>query len=153
MDEHEYIPPENPVGAVLRPEWDHRLVVDVALGTSELDIMEAYDLQAHTLRAIYADPVFATSLAKMKGELSKDGASFKLKCKIQAEAMLDHNWKLAHAENVDPKVQRQIIADTVRWAGYDAGPATAGGGQSGMSITINLGQKRDESITIEGERV
>lgn len=144
--------PTNPAGAMLRPEWDQRLVVDVALNTPEEAILDAYQLQAHTLRAIYKDPVFATTLAKLKVELAKDGATFKMKCKLQAEAMLEQSWKLAHAENVDHRVQRQIIADTVRWAGYDTAQAQAGGGSSGLSITINLGQRKDEGITIEGER-
>ena len=148
-------PPSNPVGALLRPEWDQRLVVDVALGTPEVEILEAYNMQSHALRDIYRDPTFASALTKMRKELSNDGASFKLKCKLQAEAMLERNWELAHSADVDPKVQRQIIADTVRWAGYDAAPgAGGGGGSAGLSISINLGGgRRDDVATIEGERV
>lgn len=137
----------NPVAC---PQWDKRLVMDVVLGASEEVILEEYELTVFAYRRILADPRFQTSVDKMHEELSKDGMSFKLKAQLQAEAMLDENWKLVHSPLTDPAVKVRAIANTARWAGYDAPPQQGGLGTGGFSININLGNA-GQGVTIDHE--
>lgn len=149
---HDFTPvPMNPT-LVFR--WDQRLVVDVALGTAEDTILETYDLQVHELRAIYRDSRFAAALAKLRKDLEADGASFKLKAKLQAEAMLDEHWAIVHDREISPETRRKAIADTVRWAGFDNSGVGGGGGGGGFAINIVLNQAPAEEppFIIEGER-
>lgn len=131
--------PDNPVDD-LPVIWQNSLVTDVAMGVSEDAICEAYGLQHHHLRAIIKDPGFQGRLKKRSDELQQDGASFRLKAQMQAEEMLGTSFAMVHNEAVDPKVRAKLIADTVRWAGYDNqrgdGPAVAG---AGITINIDLG--------------
>lgn len=130
-----YVPPKrNPVAL---PAWDQRLVVDVCLGVDEDAVLEAHSITAHQLGLLLNDAVFVAAVARLKEELQKDGMSFKLKCRLQAEAMLEENWRLAHDEGTDPRVKERLIANTVRWAGYDT-PAQAGNSGTGFSIAINF---------------
>jgi len=139
--------PRNPVAL---PEWDKRLVVDVCLAVGEDAILEAHSLTAWQLDALYNDTVFMAAVARLKEELKKDGMSFKLKCQLQAEAMLDENWKLAHDPETPASVREKIIANTVRWASYDT-PTPALGGGNGFTIAIHLGNSRPTGATLEHE--
>jgi hypothetical protein len=145
---------DNPVSKTSKPAWDKQLLVDVAIGTSEMEILEAYDLQAHQLREILEDSTFLVALATLKKELDKDGMSFRLKCQLQAEAMLEENWMLAHdRENVPAETRRKAIADTVRWAGFDnQGGASGLGGGGGFTINVITGSSGRAGVTIEGEK-
>lgn len=125
------------------PQWDRRLVVDVCLGTDEDAICETYSITSHQYNLILSDPGFQTAVARMRDELQEEGATFKLKCRLQAEAMLEENWRLAHAESTDPRVKERIIANTVRWAGWDSAGAAGAGTGNGFSIHINLGAARN----------
>lgn len=144
----------NPVDHDTHPEWQADLVLDVALGTGDDAILEAYSLQAHTLRNIKAAPLFQAEVARMKKELERDGVSFKLKARLQAEAMLTENWRLVHANATPASVKADLIKSTVRWAGYDgsgsAGVSAGGGAQ--FSINIVLKEPAPTGLTIEGEQ-
>lgn len=141
-----------PTNPTLAFRWDQRLVVDVALGTAEDTLLETYDLQAHELRAIYRDPAFAAALGKLRKELESDGASFKLKAKLQAEAMLAEHWALVHDREINPETRRKAIADTVRWAGFDNSGQVAMGG-SGFQINIIVPAAQPTGVTLDGETV
>ncbi|MNT99127.1 hypothetical protein D3C72_2418970 [compost metagenome] len=59
---------------------------------------------------------------------------------------------MAMNSNVDDRVRAKLIADTVRWAGFDRnGPAVDGTG--GFSITINLNGKKGDTYDMEAEDV
>lgn len=140
--------PINPVNNVA---WDKRLLVDVAIGTPEEAILDAYGITVYAYRAILDDIGFQRALAVLKKDLQKDGMSFRLKAQLQAEAMLEENWMLAHdRENVPAETRRKAIADTVRWAGWsgDGVQGVAAGG--GFTINIDLGNAR-RGVIIEGE--
>lgn len=139
----------------LQAQWDQRLVLDVALNTPEDTILEVHGLLHHQLQAIYDDPLFIASLAKLRKELSQDGVSFKLKARLQAEAMLEEHWNIVHDRELPAETRRKAIADTVRWAGFDAAPAPGGPG-GGFSINIVVGGQPpaqvEQGFVIEGER-
>lgn len=143
-----WIPPA-PTGAMERPEWDVRLVIDFVFGLSKEAICEAYGFMPHHYDRIVDDVTFLAKVAGLKKELEKDGATFTLKAKLQAEALIDESFKMAMDSNTDPRVRAKLIGDTVRWAGFDKTGASADG-TGGFSININLNGKSVGS-TFEGE--
>lgn len=142
--------PVSPVGELARPEWSPRLVIDYVLGASKESIMEEYGILDHHYERIIRDIGFMGKVAALKKELSeKDGATFGLKAKLQAEVLLDEGFKMAVDPNIDPRVRAKLIADTVRWAGFDKS-GSAPDGTGGFSITFNFNGK-STCDTFEGE--
>lgn len=142
-----------PTNPVLHVAWDKRLLVDVAIGTPEDAILDAYDLTVHHYRAILADLGFQVALNALRKDLQQDGMSFKLKAQLQAEAMLEEHWMLVHdRETVPAETRRKAIADTVRWAGFDNSGGAGGAGGGGFTINIDLSNAR-AGVTIEGSKV
>lgn len=135
-----YIAP-SPVSAAARPEWDAKLVVDYVLGMSDEAICEEYNLTYAAWERIQLDVGFMGKVAALRKELEKDGATFALKAKLQAEVLLDESFKMAMNNEVDDRVRAKLIADTVRWAGFDKS-GTVADGTGGFSININLNGKR-----------
>lgn len=137
--------PNSPVGAASRPEWDPRLVIDYVLGASKDAIMEEYNILDHHYERIIRDIGFMGKVAALKKELEKDGATFTLKAKLQAEVLLDESFKMAMNNDTDDRVRAKLIGDTVRWAGFDkSGGAPDGTG--GFSLTINFGDKKSGDV-------
>lgn len=141
--------PVSPVGELARPEWSPRLVIDYVLGASKQSICEEYGLAAHHYDRIEMDPGFMGKVAALKKELEKDGATFTLKAKLQAEVLLDESFKMAMNSDTDDRVRAKLIGDTVRWAGFDKSGA-APDGTGGFSITFNFNGK-SPGDTFEGE--
>ena len=138
-------PYENPA----KKGWTSAMVVDVALGTSDDAICTAYQLQAHELDWIKQDPGFAVQLADVTKELDKDGVTFKLKARLQAEAMLETSWALIHSPATPAAVKAGLIKDTVRWAGYDSPAQDAGGQRAGFSVNIVLNGPVAQGVTYD----
>ena len=119
--------------------WQSSLVLDIAMGTDEDTICEAYSLQYPQLTAIKNDPAFMGRLKKAADDLNKEGATFRLKAQMQAEALLQTSFAMIHSDEIDPKVRAKLISDTVRWAGYDNAAAVGSEVGPGISIHIDLG--------------
>lgn len=140
----------SPVGPELRPEWDSRLVMDVALNTSNESICEEYQITHAALERILENPAFVMAVGKLRKELEKEGATFKLKAQHLADHYLQQLHELVTNPEVDSRVRLRGIENAVRWAGFDA-PAGAGpNGMGGFSISINLGEREKRgAVTIE----
>lgn len=141
----------SPTGPETRPEWSMRLVVDVALGSSEESILEAHNLTYTTYQKILSNPQFVLALDKLKKDLEKEGASFRLKAQLQADFYLAKVHEMIMAEETDEKVKTRLIEDVVRWAGLDEAPPVNGGGMGGFSISFNFGQHEPRGLTIDAE--
>lgn len=139
--------PSNPVGASLHPALQASLVMDVALGVDVDAILEAYDLQQHELDQITQTPLFQAELKRLNKQLSEDGASFRLKASIQAEAMLERSWAMVHDPETSAAVVADLIKATVRWGGHDGNAAATAAAGAQFSININL----NESVTARTE--
>ncbi|WP_288074910.1 hypothetical protein [Pseudomonas sp.] len=142
--------PNSPVGELARPEWSPRLVIDYVLGASKESIMEEYGIMDHHYERIVRDVGFMGKVAALKKELEKDGATFGLKAKLQAEVLLDESFKMAMDKEVDPRVRAKLIGDTVRWAGFDKSGA-APDNTGGFSVTITLNGVKGGGDVIDGE--
>ena len=101
----------SPVSAAVRPEWDARLVIDYVLGVSADAICEAYNLTHLAWERIQLDVGFMGKVAALKKELEKDGATFALKAKLQAEVLLEESFKMAMNRDVDDRVRAKLIGD------------------------------------------
>lgn len=140
-----------PGGAVDRPEWNIRVVIDFVLGASKEAICEEYNFTEQFYDRMVNDVGFIGKVAALQKELQKDGATFTLKAKLQAEDLIDESYKMAKDPDCDPRVRAKLIADTVRWAGFDKNGASPDG-TGGFSININLNGKR-LGDTLDGEVV
>lgn len=147
-----FLAPPSITGPELRPEWSKHLVMDVALGTTTDSILETHQLQYHQFQQICDQPMFVLAVEALRKELSKDGATFKLKAQLQADFYLAEVHKKIMHPDTDEKVFVRLVEDVVRWGGLDA-PASVGGGpgMGGFSIEINFGQAGKRGITIDGD--
>ena len=125
--------------------WQSTLVMDVALGVDEETICEVYGLQYTQLQAIKAHPSFTKRHQQLAEELQKEGVSFRMKARMQAEELLKTSFAMIHNDDVDPKVRAKLISDTIRWAGYDANVPTETKAGNGIVINIDLG-KADSAV-------
>lgn len=142
------------VGPELRPEWSQALVMDVALGVKKELILETYGFADHQYDQICRDLVFVASVERLRKDLEKEGATFRLKCQLQADHYLQDIHTMIKDTEGDPRVRLRAVEDVVRWAGLDA-PAQisgeGGGAFGGFSISINLGSSQRSGITIDGD--
>ena len=104
-----------PGGAIDRPEWNIRVAIDFVLGASKESICEEYNFTEQFYDRMVNDIGFLGKVAALQKELQKDGATFTLKAKLQAEDLIDESYKMAKDPDCDPRVRAKLIADTVRW--------------------------------------
>lgn len=119
------------------------LPIEVAMRTAPIkDICEAYNLSRDQWRELSADPLFIEDVRRSVDELKKDGMSFRVKARLQAEELLKKSWQMIHDEggNVPPSVKADLLKFTVRCAGLEItskDQALASG--TALNIQINLG--------------
>ena len=130
--------PDNPADL----GYPHTLPIEVAMKTASIqDICSAYGLTREDWDKLRNDPVFVADVASAVEMLKKEGMSFKMKARLQAEELLKTSWKLIHApmDEVPPSVKADLIKFTVRAAGLEADPKSANANQNNLQININLG--------------
>jgi hypothetical protein len=124
-----------------RLAWPATLPIELALRTaSPQELKEHYEYDDETWLALRDHPAFVADLQKACDLVKQDGMSFKLKCQLQAEGMLETNWKMVHASNneVPPAVKARLMEATWRMAGYDNKSDGGMGGGANFAIQINL---------------
>lgn len=124
--------------------WPPTLPFEIALKTAPLDqIREEYGFDEAEWAALPQNPLFVADLAAAVEAVKKDGMSFKIKARLQAEELLKQSWRLIHApaDEVPPSVKADLIKATMRWAGYDAKEAAATTNANAFQININLGDR------------
>lgn len=122
--------------------WPHTLIVELALKTASPQELKAeYNFTDDEWDGLRLNPAFIGELAAMCELIQKDGMSFKQKARLQAEAMLETNWRLVHgpSSEVPAAVKARLIETTFRIAGYDNKEAAGQGGNTQLAIQINLG--------------
>lgn len=123
--------------------WPSTLIMELALKTaSPKELKEHYGFDDDEWLALRENPVFIRELSAMCETVKQDGMSFKMKARLQAEGMLETNWRLIHAptSEVPAAVKARMMETTFRMAGYDSKGTDAAVGAAGMfNIQINLG--------------
>lgn len=117
------------------------LPIELAMrGAPVPEICAAYGISKNEFMELVDDPLFIKAYGDAKEALQKDGMSFRIKARLQAEALLKKSWLLIHAPETPSTVQADLIKATVRWAGLEPkGDGVAGGVGVGFAIHINLG--------------
>ena len=117
------------------------LPVELALRVApEAEIIAAYGLSEREYASLCKSPAFVAALRNAHELVQKDGMSFKLKARLQAEELLQESWRLAHDNELPASVRADLIKATVRWAGYDnPEPANTAQATNPIQININLG--------------
>lgn len=114
------------------------LPIEVALKTaSPAEIREAYNLSLEDWETLKTHPQFLADLKVASDMVKKEGMSFKLKARMQAEELLATSWQLIHADGTPANVKADLIKSTMRWGGFDNKEVGNGGG-SAFNIQINL---------------
>lgn len=118
------------------------LPIEIALRTAPIKtICEAYGLSREDWERLRQHPQFVKDVAAANEELKKDGMSFRMKARLQADELLKTSWRLIHSSNDDvpPSVKADLIKFTIRAAGLEADKAANGNQQNNLQININLG--------------
>jgi hypothetical protein len=120
--------------------WPPTLPVEIALKTAPMnDIRKAYGYTPDEWLRLKDDINFLADLAAAVQMVKKEGMSFKLKARLQAEEVLKTSWRLMHDEQCPPSVRADLIKSTMRWAGYDAKEQAVTAGGNALNIQIVLG--------------
>lgn len=130
--------PENPADL----GYPVTLPIEVALRTAPIQrICEAYNLTRDDWERLRQHPQFIKDVAAAHEELKKDGMSFRMKARLQADELLKTSWKLIHASNDDvpPSVKADLIKFTIRAAGLEADKNAGQQNTNNLQININLG--------------
>jgi len=115
------------------------LPVELAMRSASVpEICAAYNISKDEFVALTRDPLFVQAYKGAQEMLKKDGMSFKIKAKMQAEELLKESWAIIKSKDTPLVVKSDLIKATIRWAGYDSkdgGPAGAG---NAFQIIVNL---------------
>jgi hypothetical protein len=127
--------PDNPAELGFPPMLAMELALHVA---SVPEICASYDISKEEFLVLIENPLFIQAYAVAKESLAKDGMSFKVKAKLQAEKLLEKSWSLIHSDATPSAVKADLIKSTIRWAGYEPKGDAAGGNGTAFQININL---------------
>jgi hypothetical protein len=116
------------------------LPLELALKVAPVqEICEAYGISRDELTRLTEDQTFVQAFQNAKEMLQKDGMSFRVKARIQAEELLKKSWGMIHADHTPTAIKADLIKATVRWAGLEPKGDGAGVAGSAFQININLG--------------
>lgn len=128
--------PDNPACIGFPP----LLPFELAMRTSApAKVCEAYGISREEFAVLCDDPIFQQAFAAAVEGLRKEGASFRVKARLQAEELLKKSWAIIHAAETPPSVQADLIKHTVRWAGYEPRGEEGSKQANAFQININLG--------------
>ena len=122
--------------------WPPTLPIEIALKTASLrEIQAEYGYSDVEWAQLRDNMDFLSDLAAAVEMVKKEGMSFKLKARLQAEELLKTSWRLIHApvDEVPSSVKADLVKATMRWAGYDTKESAGGTGGNALNIQINLG--------------
>lgn len=116
------------------------LSIELAMHSAPVpEICAAYGITKEEFIVLVDDPLFVQAYAGAKEMLQKDGMSFRIKAKLQAEELLKKSWAIIHSDSTPSNVKADLIKSTVRWAGYEPKGDGPGGVGNAFQININLG--------------
>lgn len=137
----QYVAPEDP--ATLG--WPPTFPIEIAMRVAPIrEICQAHNITHSEWDALRQHEGFINVLKGYVKILKEEGASFKLKARIQSEELLKTSWEIIHGVDTPAAVKADLIKHTVRFAGLDASieqKAKAMGGHIGdnnFQIVLNL---------------
>ena len=122
--------------------WPVMLPFELAMRVASIpEICDSYGIGREEWNELRAKPAFQRAVARAAEELQKDdGLSFRIKARLQAEAMLPKVWEMVHAshEIVPPAVKKDLYMFTVKAAGLDASREPGINAPAGTALQVNL---------------
>lgn len=119
------------------------LPIEVALQTSTTKgICEAYGISREQWNVLRQHPQFIADVRAAHDMLKKDGMSFRMKARLQADELLKKSWQMIQApyDDVPANVKADLIKFTIRSAGLEPDTKSGGlGSGNNLQININLG--------------
>lgn len=119
------------------------LPIEVALQTAPIKrICEAYGITREQWNQLRTHPQFVADVKAAYDDLKKDGMSFRMKARLQADELLKKSWQMIHEpfDKVPANVKADLIKFTVRSAGLEPDSKSGGAGTgNNLQININLG--------------
>lgn len=118
--------------------FPHMLPYELALGEdSPKELCESYGIDKERFKQLCKNPAFQKAFHDAKELLAKEG-SFRIKARLQSEALLKTSWKLIHAEHTPAAVKADLIKATYKAANLEPKAGDAGAANN-LQININLG--------------
>lgn len=127
------------------------LPIEIALNEHPVNtICKSYGISLAQLELYLHNPVFKAAIKTARDMIAKEGVSFKLKAKLQAEGLLETSWGIIHDPRTPHSVRADLIKSTVRWAGHDT-PDTSVSTGNGFAININFSQEPKKLKVVNDE--
>ena len=118
--------------------FPHLLPIELALGDQPRnEVLTAYDITPERWEVLRKNPAFQKAVRDAIEMLQRDGASFRIKARIQSEALLETSWKIIHSATTPSNVKADLIKHTHKVAGFE--PKETVGAGAPLQININLG--------------
>ncbi len=138
--------------------WPPTLPLEIAMAEMPVrEICESYGLTRDDWKRLKTDEKFIAQVERYREELMKDGVSFQMKARLQAEVLLKESWRMIHATDaqVPPAVKADLIKSTMKWAGVDQSAKAAAMVQA-PALLINIqfaGKPPSFAPTIEAKAI
>lgn len=136
--------------------WSNVVAFELALilesgGETVQDMLTRNNLTAVEFMEFSKDKVFERTVQDYRAEIRTKGLTFRQKARVQAEELLRTSWILIHSIDTPAAVKADLIKQTVKWGDLEPknNSVDTGNGGSGVSITINLGNDRQETLTLD----
>jgi len=138
--------------------WTDRFAFDIALrlensGEPLAEILSQHNMTRADLAWVNQDPLFLGRVRRYRDEIGKDGITFKMKARVQADDLLTTSWVLIHNPATPASVKADLIKSTVKWAGLepknDENILGAGSAAGGVKIFINMPDNMSGGKVIE----
>lgn len=130
------------------PSWlgfPPMLAMEIAMRTAPVEeIVTGYGLNQDEWERLSVYPPFVRAVQTATEQLQEEGVSFKIKAKLQADALLSQSWKMIHDPLTPHAVRADLLKSTIRWAGHDSRDAALTPGTA-LQININMGGSRDKA--------
>ena len=121
--------------------WPPSLPLEIAMREIPVnELFESYGLDKEDFKRLSANDGFLAQVAHYHDELKKDGMSFKIKARLQSEALLTKSWGMINDVSgaVPPNVKADLIKFTIRAAGLDGSKDQAANAAIGTALQINI---------------
>jgi hypothetical protein len=152
-DEYDRPPAEPAVPLPFASQWNDRLCFDIALqiegsGESVEEVIRRHGVSHDDFLRFARDNTFKRKVKEYRDEIVDKGLTFRMKARVQAEALLATAWHMTQSSDVSPAVKADLIKATVKWADLEPRKDVAGegGGSGGVSIVINLGEETPKKV-------
>lgn len=131
-------PPKDPaIGA-----YPATMPVEIALKTASIrEICEAYDISREEWEVLRNRPDFRKEVEDWVAKLREEGMTFKMKARLQSEALLQTAWAMIHdkGNTVPATVRADLLKFVIKAAGLDeSSKAGSNGGVQQTALQINI---------------